>query len=331
MLTKGDVARYLARPDPRHAAILIFGADSSRVVNARTDAEHALVGPQGVADMRLTRLAAADVRRDPAALGDALRAVGFFPGPRAVTVENATDGMADLMAATLKDWRDGDARLIVTAGALTGKSALKTVFDRSPAAEVIGFYDDPPTQAEIAADLRAAGIAAPEADALAELEGVARGLDAGAWRQTLQTLTIFKHGDPTPLSAADVVSVAPVTVEAAADDLILAVADRDRTAIGPLMRRLQGQRVPPATIAIRALQHFRLLHGLSVDSSAVFLRGSVAVKRRTEAQARSWSRPALEEAIALILDADLTLRSGGRAPMHALVERTLIRIASMTR
>jgi DNA polymerase III subunit delta len=79
------------------------------------------------------------------------------------------------------------------------------------------------------------------------------------------------------------------------------------------------------------LQHFRLLHGMSVDASSVFVRGSQAVKRRTESQARSWSRPVLEEAISLILDADLMLRSGTRAPTHAVIERCLIRIASLSR
>ncbi len=329
MLTRADAARWLARPDPAHAAVLIFGQDASRVRTARDDAERSLAGPRAMDEMRLTRLAAADLRREPAALNDATRATGFFPGPRAVTVDDATDGLADLMAAALKDWRDGDARLIVTAGALTGKSALKTAFDRHPRAAVIAFYDDPPTEAEIRADLARARLT-PAPDALPDLATLARSLDSGEWRQTLEKLALYKAGDPAPLTPDEIAALAPATVEAAVDDIVLATADRDRDAVGRLMRRLAGQRTTPASIAIRATQHFRALHGLATGASP-FLRGSLAQKRRTEAQARAWTTPQLESALTLILDCDLALRSGGRLPGLAMIERCLMTIASMRR
>ena len=44
-----------------------------------------------------------DASSDPAALMDAVKAVGFFPGPRAVHVEAATDGLAPVIAAALAD------------------------------------------------------------------------------------------------------------------------------------------------------------------------------------------------------------------------------------
>jgi DNA polymerase-3 subunit delta len=328
-LTRTDAARWLARPDPSHAAVLIFGHDAQKVRAARSDAEAALAGPQAMDEMRLTRLTGADLRRDPAALLDAVKATGFFPGPRAVTIDDATDGLATLFADTLKDWRDGDARIIVTAGGLTAKSALKAAFDRQPRACVIAFYDDPPTEAEIRADLTRAGLT-PGPDAMADLVALSRVLDTGEWRQTLDKLALYKHGDPAPLTPDDIALMAPAITEAEVDDIILAAADRDRDAVGRLMRRLVGQRVTPVTIAIRATQHFRQLHALSTGAST-FLRGSQAQRRRTEAQARAWSQPQIETALGLILDCDLALRSGGRAPGHAMVERCLMTVASMRR
>lgn len=328
-LTRGDAARWLARPDPAHAAVLIFGQDAQKVRAARSDAELSIAGAQAMDEMRLTRLSGADLRRDPAALLDAVKATGFFPGPRAVTVDDATDGLAGLFADTLKDWRPGDARLIVTAGGLTGKSALKTAFDRIPAACVIAFYDDPPTEGEIRADLARAGLA-PGADAMAELVALSRSLDTGEWRQTLEKLALYKHGDPAPLTPDEIALMAPAITEAEVDDIVMAAADRDRDAVGRLMRRLVGQRVTPVAIAIRATQHFRQLHALSTGA-ATFLRGSQAQRRRIEAQTRVWTQAQIEAALGLILDCDLALRSGGRAPGHAIVERCLMTVASMRR
>ena len=83
MLLKGaEIARYLARPDPTRPALLIYGQDAMRVALKRAEAVAALTGPDAEAEMRLTRLAGGDLRRDAAALMDEIKAVGFFPGPR---------------------------------------------------------------------------------------------------------------------------------------------------------------------------------------------------------------------------------------------------------
>ncbi|MFN3578035.1 MAG: DNA polymerase III subunit delta, partial [Tabrizicola sp.] len=63
MILKGaEAARYCAKPDPGRAGLLIFGADPMRVALKRQDAIAALVGPEGEAEMRLTRMSGADLR-----------------------------------------------------------------------------------------------------------------------------------------------------------------------------------------------------------------------------------------------------------------------------
>jgi DNA polymerase-3 subunit delta len=97
-----DAARFLARPDPGTAGALLYGPDPMRTALKRQALVEALIGPEGAAEMRLTRLPASDLRRDPAALLDALKAVGFFPGPRAVLVEDASDAQGAPIAGALK-------------------------------------------------------------------------------------------------------------------------------------------------------------------------------------------------------------------------------------
>ena len=92
-LAGAEAARFLAKPDPARAGVLIYGTDPMRVALKRQEAILALIGPAGEGEMRLSRMQAGELRKDPALLSDAMRAVGFFPGPRVAFVEDATDGL----------------------------------------------------------------------------------------------------------------------------------------------------------------------------------------------------------------------------------------------
>jgi DNA polymerase-3 subunit delta len=337
MILKGaEAARYAAKPDPSRPGLMIFGADPMRVALKRQEAIAALIGPAGEGEMRLTRMSGADLRKDASLLLDAIKATGFFPGPRVAFLEDATDGLADTVAVALADWRPGDAVIVVTAGGLTGKSALKTLFDTHARAVSIGLYDDPPSREEIEDALQKAGLTAIDRAAMADLTTLARALDPGDFRQTLEKIALYKHGDATPLMPADVAAMAPATIEAEVDDLVTAVAEAQSGAIGPLVRRLEGQGIQPVTISIAALRHFRILHAAATDPGgpgAGIQRARVNFKQKDAMgrQAGQWGVRALEGALTILLDTDLTLRSASRAPGMALMERALIRIAMSRR
>ena len=120
-----DIATYCAKPDPNRAGVLIYGADAMRVAMRRQSMILALLGPQGSEEMRLTRLSGADLRKDPAALIDAVKAQGFFPGQRAVFLEEAADGLTKTIAAALQEWQQGDAPNYRDRGAIAGLFKLK--------------------------------------------------------------------------------------------------------------------------------------------------------------------------------------------------------------
>ncbi len=336
MILKGvEAARYCAKPDPSRAGLLIFGADPMRVALKRQEAIAALIGPEGEGEMRLTRMSGGDLRKDGSLVLDAIKAVGFFPGPRVTFVEEATDSLADTIGTAMSEWKPGDAVIVVTAGGLTGKSALKTLFEKHRNAVSIGLYDDPPSREEIEDALKKAGLANIDREAMTDLTTLARALDPGDFRQTLEKIALYKFGDASPLIPADVAAMAPATIEAEVDDLIDAVAEARANAIGPLFRRLEGQGVQPVTICIGALRHFRILHAAATDPAGPgtgIQKARVNFKQKDAMgrQAGQWGSRALEAAIAILLETDLTLRSASRAPGMALTERALIRIA-MTR
>ncbi|TQM94269.1 DNA polymerase III subunit delta [Roseinatronobacter monicus] len=333
-----DLARLIAKPDPQLAGVLIYGQDAMRVALKRQELVAAMIGPQGETEMRLDRMPASDLRRGGAALLDAVKAQGFFPGPRVVLIEDATDIAHDAVAGAVKDWRAGDAQLVVTAGALKATSKLRKLFEGAKQAGAVALYDDPPSREEIEAALHKAGLTQIDTDAMRDLVALSRALDPGDFRQTLEKIALYKHGDPTPLCPEDIAAVAPSSTEAVVDDLLHAVAEGQSALIGPLLVRLQAQGVQAVTLAIMAMRHFRSLHAMSChpggpSAGIQRLRPPIFGPRRDRllGQAQSWGLPRLERALTELIEADLTLRSASNAPSMAVMERALIRLAMLVR
>lgn len=337
-LSTAEAARFLTAPPLQAPGFLIYGADPMRVAIRRTEAIAAMIGPEGEGEMRLARLPAAELRRDPAALEDAIKAQGFFPGRRVAFVEDAGDGLAPLILQALAAWKPGDAQILVTAGQLAAKSALRKLFEAHPAAPCIAIYDDPPGQAEIEAGLKRAGLRDVSPGAMRDLLALGRALDPGDFRQTLEKIGLYKWGDSAPLTSEEVTACAPTTVDAEVDDVLHAAAEGRMSDVATLMRRLEGQGIAPVTLAIRTLQHFRALHAAATDPGGAAagmtkLRPPVFGPRRDRMlrQVQNFRPERLEEALFAITDTDLTLRSASKAPTVALVERLLLRLSALAR
>ncbi|PRY24219.1 DNA polymerase III delta subunit [Aliiruegeria haliotis] len=334
-LSSRDANAFFRAPDPTRAGILIHGADAMRVAIKRQDLLAALIGPQGEEEMRLSRFAGAELRRDPAIVLDAVKAVGFFPGQRAVLVEDVTDGCLAALDAALSEWRDGDAMIVATGNALPARSKLRKLFEGHRNALSAAIYDDPPSRAEIEAELKRAGLASVAPDALDDLDTLARALDPGDFRQTLEKIALYKIGEVAPLTGEEIALLAPATLEAATDDLINAVAEGKVERLGPLMQRLEGQGESPVGLVIAATRHFRALHAAVADPQGPAqalgrMRPPIFGPRRDRMvrQAGTWDLGRLEGALSDLVDTDLALRSAAQtAPQMALVERLFIRLA----
>ena len=328
-LSSAQTGTYFTNPDKDAAGVLIYGADAMRIAHKRQQIVAALIGPAGEEEMRLTRIAAADLRREPALALDAVKAMGFFPGPRVALIEDANETVGPTLIEALGSWSPGDAQIIVTAGALKPTSKLRKAFEGHGQAYAAGIYDTPPTRDEIERDLKAAGIDQPPQEAMEMLLTLARDLEPGDFRQTLTKIGLYKRGDVDPLSADDINACAPASIEAAVDDVLLVVGDGQAAEIGPVMQRLAAQGVNAVTLCIGAMRHFRTLHRAAVDTSG---RPQIWGPNRDKmvAQARRWGPAKLEQALTELTDTDLQLRSAGQhAPALALVERTFIRLAML--
>ncbi|MDF1671012.1 MAG: DNA polymerase III subunit delta [Roseovarius sp.] len=332
-----DAPRYFAKPESQRTGLLIYGPDAMRVALKRQEVIAALIGPQGEEEMRLNRILAADLRKDKALLSDAIKAQGFFPGPRVAFVEDATETVAPIIIDALSDWREGDAQVIVTAGQLKATSKLRKLFESHPNAYAAAIYDDPLSKAEIEAELAKAGLNNISAEAMTDLTGLSRSLDPGDFRQTVEKISLYKLGDDTPLGSDDIIACAPGSTEADLDDVLNIVAEARSGEIGPVMRRLRAQGIQPVGLCIGATRHFRTLYAAASDPGGAAagigrVRPPVFGPRRDRMlrQAQKWGAPKLQQALGLLTETDLKLRSAGQtAPDMALVERALIRLSRL--
>ena len=337
-LSARQAPAYFAKPDAEATGLLIYGGDAMRVALRRQEVIRALIGATGEDEMRLTRIAAADLRKDGTLLFDAIKAQGFFPGPRVAFVEDAGDGLAELIGTALEDWRSGDAQVVVTSGSLGARSKLRKLFEDHPKAYSAGIYDDPPGREEIEVALARAGLADVPGDALAALTDLARTLDPGDFRQTIEKVALYKLNDLSPLTPEEVALSAPTSVEAALDDVLNFAAEGKAHEVGPVLRRLQSQGVGAVGLCIGATRHFKVLHAVASDPGGPGagigkLRPPIFGPRRDriQRQASAWGMHKLERALSLLLDTDLTLRSTAEVPEMAVMERALLRIAWMGR
>ncbi|MBC6442557.1 MAG: DNA polymerase III subunit delta [Rhodobacteraceae bacterium] len=330
-LAGAQAAAFLARPDGCRAGVLLYGADAMRVALKRQALVRALAGPRAAAELRLTRMAGADLRRAPAAVRDALKAIGFFPGRRVVLIEEAGDGATDALAAALGDWAEGDATLVCTAGRLTPRSRLRKLFESAPDAVAIGIYDDPPGRDEIIQALKTAGLAQVPPAAMQALVSLARSVDPGTLAQIIEKLALYKLGAPDPVTEQDLAAILPETIPADVTQAAEAAAEGRTADTITALARLAGQGVTPVALCMGAARHFKLLYAIAAapGGAAVFARHRIFGPRRDRLarQARRLGPGRLARALTMLMDTDLALRSPRPPPGRAAVERTLVRIA----
>jgi len=335
-LNPQEAARYLANPRADSTGLLIYGADAMRVALKRQQLVAALLGPNAEQDMRLTRLAVADLRKEPAQIVDAIKAIGFFAGPRAVLIEDANESVAVAIGNACADWSLGDAQIVITAGALKPASSLRKLFEKHANAYAVGVYNDALSRAEVQAEMNRAGLAAVGAEGVEALVALAGALGPGEFRHLLEKLVLYSWPDAGALTLEDIAACAPHSTEAGLDDMLHRVAEGNTAATIRLLRRLQAQGSTPTGLCIGALRHFKTLYAIASDTrgpeaGAMRARPPLFGPRRAQMlrQAKAWGCARLQRALAELTATDLQLRSPDqKAPAMALAERSLLRLAA---
>jgi len=334
-LSGRNLESFFDSPPKGIRGVLIYGNDPMRVASKRQKLIHAILGPNADEEMRLARISRENLKKSPEQAIDLCKAQGFFPGQRALLIEDANETVTDILIKAFDVWRDGDAALIVTAGSLTAASNLRKFFEQQNNIFSAPVYDNPMTRAEVKKMISNAGLINVTDDSLNHLSQIALQLEPGDFKQTIEKLALYKLNDKTSLTHQDISRCIPISNEAQIEEALAAVLSGSHSKISQIVSRLQSQGVPPVTLVIAATRHFKILFSITTDpkgasAGAAALKPPVFGPRKEKLinQAQKWGREKIKGAIRTITATDLQLRSPNQqAPQMVLVERLFIRLA----
>ncbi len=334
-LTSRDLISFFESPPKGVAGILIYGNDQMRVASKRQKLIQSLLGPKADKEMRLSRISRENLKKEPEQAIDLCKAQGFFPGQRALFIEEANETISDVIIKTIDVWKEGDATLILTSGPLKPASTLRKFFEQHKNTVSIAIYDNPMTRSEIEKIISDAGIKNVTQDSFNHLSQIALQLEPEDFKQTVEKLALYKLNDENPLTNHDVSKCIPISNEAQIDEVLAIVLTGNHSKISQIVNRLRSQGVLPVTLLIAATRHFKILFSIATNpkgpsSGAAALRPPVYGPRKESLinQAQKWGPEKIKNAIKSITVTDLQLRSQNReAPQMAVVERLFIRLA----
>ena len=336
-LTNRDVTSFFKSPPKGITGVLIYGNDLMRVSDKRQQFIKSLLGPNAEEEMRLTRISRENLKKAPEQAIDLCKAQGFFPGERALLLEEANETVADTIITAIDAWQDGDATIVVTAGSLKPSSNLRKFFEQKNNIFSVPIYDNPMNKFEVEKIIAEAGLQNMTQEILNQLVTIASELQPGDFKQSVNKLALYKLNDETPVTYRDVINCTPASNEAAIDEVLNVILAGNEFKVSQILGRLRSQGVLPVTLVIAATRHFKTLFSIisnpsGVSVGAAALRPPIYGPRKETLinQAQKWGPVKIKNAIKILTATDLKLRSADQqAPQMALVERHLIRIAML--
>ena len=327
------VEAFLRRPDPEVRAVLLFGPDSG-LVRERADTLARTICPDLRDAFRVAELSAAALAGDPARLADEAAQISLMGGRRVVRVRDAGDALASLFARFLGAPL-GDALVIAEAGDLTGRAALRRVFDEAPSGAAIGCYPD---------SLRDLGAVIREAFAARHIRASRDALDFLAahlgedrllTRAELEKLTLYA-GDGGHIELDDARAVIADSAALSLDDAILAAAEGDAAALDRALARVFQEGESPVTVIRALLRHLQRLHllaarvaaGGSVDEALRGARPPIFFKQQDSwrRQLRRWSETRLHHALDRVQEAEFRMKLTG-LPAETICRQAMFALA----
>lgn len=341
-----SIDAFVARRDPKIAAILVYGPDLG-LVRERADALARQVCADFKDPFNYLELADGDLKSDPSRLSDEAAALSMLGGERVVRIRTNGEGAAAAARLVVEGLEGGHLKpagiVLIEAGDLAKSSGLRKLFEGSKAAVALPCYSDAPS------DVRAIAVESAKREDLKfdsealDLLVLLLGEDRGVSRAEIDKLILFKGPKAVRESASvitldDVRAVLVDTVSDAAGDAAGAAADGAQARLARALHRSAIAGASPVG-TVRALQRefIRLRaaralmsEGASAETAMSKLRPPVFFmeKRSFEARLARWTLPKLDAALDLLIEAELGAKSTG-LPDEEIVERAALRIASL--
>jgi DNA polymerase-3 subunit delta len=324
-----EVESYLAKPNPGHAIILLFGADVG-LVRERADALIKAAVDDVNDPFSLVRLEGDELANEPSRLVDEAMTVPLFGGRRAIRVRAGGRSFASGVDVLLKE-PPKDCRIVIEAGELRRDSPLRVMCEKAKTAAAIACYADTTRDLGrlIDDELRLADLRiAPDARAaLTELLGG----DRLASRNEIRKLALYAHGKGEVV-LGDVAAVVTDASNLALDPIIDCAFAGKPAELETVFAKAVASGINPNAIMFAAQRHASQLHKarLAMDEGqpfeSAFPRVHFSRKDVIELALRNQSTERLSQIIIQLGEATLELRRRAQLA-EAIAQRVLMSIA----
>ncbi len=336
-LAPSRIAAFLQRPDPEISAVLLYGPDEG-LVRERAEAVARSVCPDLRDPFRVADLMAAVLAADPARLADEAAQLSLAGGRRVVRVHGAGDALAKLFSGFLES-TPGEALVIVEAGELPSRSALRRAFEAARSSVAIGCYPDTPRElATVIRETLASHRVTASRDAgqfLIEHLGGDRMLT----RSELEKLALYA-GEGGRIEIEDARLSISDTAAIELDDAVMAAAEGDAVRVERVLGRVFQQGGSPVSIIRTLLRHLHRLHVLTVRLSGganieevmrtsrppIFFKQEDSFRR----QLGLWTEARLRPQLDRIAKAELNMKTTG-LPAETVCREAMLALAQAAR
>ena len=328
------VQRFISAPDAAIRAILLHGEDEGLVRERAKRITQAIVPDLGD-PFRVAELSGEALRADPVRLDDEARALSLVGGRRVVRIRGADDAQAPLFERFFKSPPPGDSLVVVEAGDLSGKSALRRAFEAAKDGAALQCRADGEEELAALVDSVMAShrvtVARDARRYLAEHLSGDRLLNRGE----LEKLALYA-GDGGSVSYDEARAVVGDSAEITLDDAVKAAAAGDLAALERSLQRAFEEGESPVTVLRAALRHFQRLYvaaarvaaGASPEDAMSGFRPPVFFTMREAflAHLRLWSKGRAAAALEALNAAERNTKRTGLPP-GAVARDALLRVA----
>ena len=316
--------------------ILLHGSNTFHIKEKCDEIVDLVCGPTGKIEMRVQKTTETNLLKSPDDLKILIKTSSFFPGKQVVIIEEATDKIEKILSTELQGWTNLDATIVVISKSLKANSKLRKLIDPNPKLLSFAFYDLTDNSNEVGKIIKNSGIKIEDTKVLKFLCEQDNFSTSEAFRNLIDTLTLFKYNDPEPLSFEDLELFVAQASDPSEIEMCNALAIGNYNRMLFILQNLFSKGTKANQIINAANRHFKLLYHISMDPSKIeeTLNTSFpplfgARRAQIIRQSHIWTRNKLERANLLIFEADKDLRLSTKASMQTVTERCFLRISSL--
>ena len=315
------IAAFLKNPYPNTRLVLIYGPDQGLVAERSKILTRSLVN-EADDPFSVSYLSGKDIKSAPLVFFDAVTARSLLGGKRVVSITLNTEDISATISSYLEN-DDKDAVIILSAGELSPRSALRKLVEESANEVSIPCYlDDLNTLDSLINDIIKKNNKSLEFDAKAYLIN-SLGSNRLVSRNELEKLIVYT-GNHDKITLKDVVAIIDDNGALSIDEIIYAVADGDHMRFDSQLDRAFDEGTPASTILRAAIHHFQKLHlasfhvqnGMSATQAIKNIRPPIFYKfqDRFKKQITVWKISKISRSLSILTEAEIKSRSTGLNP-----------------